>query len=144
MTKVLLDHHRSNKVQFFLVSSEVDNNFTCWYYFSFYLQGKLGVLEVIPSFSCSLSRKKMGKLFKNGPSKFLENSLWKIWRDIVGLKYHFKFDRPYHFKFNRPYHLIQQTISKQTMSLQIFKGCFPQILLYPILNILRICVTGWN
>ena len=42
--------------------------------------------------------------------KFVEDNLWKIWRDMVRLS------RPYPFKF--------------------FKGCFQQILLVPLLNTL--------
>ena len=50
------------------------------------------------------------KIFKNGPIKSVEDSLWKISSDMVPL------GRPYHFK--------------------CFKGCIPQILLGPFLNTL--------
>ena len=52
------------------------------------------------------------KYYRMDQVKFVEDSLWKIWRDIVCLS------RPYPFKF--------------------FKGCLSQILLGPFLNILFI------
>ena len=53
---------------------------------------------------------KWDKVFKNWPSKIMENNLQKTWSDMVCL------NRPYPFKF--------------------FKGCLPQILLGPFLNTL--------
>ena len=62
--------------------------------------------------SCDIScRQTHGSRYSRlGEVKCVEDSLWKIWSNLVYLS------RPYHFKF--------------------FKGCLPQILLGPFLNTL--------